>query len=274
MLIKHNFFFSVLVVFGKFFVFGKMSKISKTVLSCFSDSVAGWSSRMFQSRAHTEIFRGSLAGQCPSREKYLEYFFKIWVFNVSHNSDWRLVHGWRFQLWGVHRDFRSLPCDSLVGRTSSREKYLDKFFRICVLSVLVTDPGNLLATWLSRENCVFCTNRSVFKFFQFFPQTFMFVHCLPHINSLSNSPYHSHKPPFLLHFNFKSLRKRYGFSLSHYIFLVLRIIFLNLWVVFNIGFLGVSIIGWIIFVEFEWISLVVYVFKMLHFSVIIIVFLF
>ena len=51
--------FSVLVVFGKSFVFAKMSKISKTVLSCFGDLVAG---------GHTEIFRGSLASQCPSRK--------------------------------------------------------------------------------------------------------------------------------------------------------------------------------------------------------------
>ena len=49
------------------------------MLPCYSDSVVGWSSRMPQSRAHTEIFRDSLTGQCPSREKYLEYFSKIWV---------------------------------------------------------------------------------------------------------------------------------------------------------------------------------------------------
>ena len=58
-------FLSVLVVFGKYFVFAKIVKFSKTVLPCFGDSVAGWSSRMPQSRAHTEIFRDSLAGQCP-----------------------------------------------------------------------------------------------------------------------------------------------------------------------------------------------------------------
>ena len=55
----------------------KLSKSSKTVLPCFGDSVAGWSSRMPQSRAHTEIFHGSLAGQCPSGKKCLEYFSKF-----------------------------------------------------------------------------------------------------------------------------------------------------------------------------------------------------
>ena len=49
----------------------------------------GWSSRMPQSRAHTEIFRGSLAGQCPSREKYLEYFskFGFLMFLAAQSSD-------------------------------------------------------------------------------------------------------------------------------------------------------------------------------------------
>ena len=32
---------------------------------------------MPQSRAHTEIFRDSVAGQCPNRKKYLEYFSKF-----------------------------------------------------------------------------------------------------------------------------------------------------------------------------------------------------
>ena len=68
--------------------------------------------------------------------------------------------------------------------------------------------------------------------------------------------------------------KGMGFLFLTTYFMFLSFIFLNLWVVFNIGFLGVSITGWVIFVEFESIGLVVYAFKMLHFSVIIIVFMF
>ena len=66
-----------------------MSKISKTVLPYFGDSVAGWFNRMSQSRAHTEIFRGSLTGQCPSREKYLEYFpkFGFLMFLATQSGD-------------------------------------------------------------------------------------------------------------------------------------------------------------------------------------------
>ena len=36
------------------------------------------------------------------------------------------------------RDFCGLPRNSLASRTSSREKHLDKFFKIFVLSVLAT----------------------------------------------------------------------------------------------------------------------------------------
>ena len=97
LLIKHSNtkrFLSVLVVFGKFFVFAKMSKISKTVLPYFGDSVAGWSSRMSQSRAHIEIFRDSLASQCPSRQKYLEYFSKFgFLMFLTTQSGVGLVNG-------------------------------------------------------------------------------------------------------------------------------------------------------------------------------------
>ena len=66
-----------------------MSKISKTVLPYFGNSVASWFSCMLQSRAYTEIFRGSLAGQCPSREKYLEYFpkFGFLMFLATQSGD-------------------------------------------------------------------------------------------------------------------------------------------------------------------------------------------
>ena len=44
------------------------------------------------------------------------------------------------------RDFHGLPRDSLTGRTSSCEKYLDKLFKIFVLSVLATGLSDLVAT--------------------------------------------------------------------------------------------------------------------------------
>ena len=82
-------FLSVLVVFGKSFVFAKMSKVSKTVLPYSGSSVTGWSSRMSQSQALTEIFCSSLAGQCPSCVKYIEYFskFGFLMFLATQSGD-------------------------------------------------------------------------------------------------------------------------------------------------------------------------------------------
>ena len=59
------------------------------MLPYFGDSIVGRSSRMPQSPAHIEIFRDSLAGQCPNREKYLEYFskFGVLMFLVAQFGD-------------------------------------------------------------------------------------------------------------------------------------------------------------------------------------------
>ena len=157
-----------------------MSKFSKTVLPYFGDLVAGWSSRMSQSWAHTKIFCSSLVGQCPSHEKYLEYFSKFGFSQLSlATCSWvegPVVRG--------PRDFYGLTRDSFMGRASSRKKHLNKFFKIFVLSVLATGPGDLLATWLSREHHVFCANRSIFEPFQFSLEYFWLFIVFP-ISNLS-----------------------------------------------------------------------------------------
>ena len=106
---------SVLIVFGKSFVFAKISKISKTVLPSSGDLVAGQASHMPQSQAYIEDFRDSLVGQGPSHEKDLEIFSKIWVFRVlttwfgdllaseSFNREGYLVRR-LFGAWGAVRN--------------------------------------------------------------------------------------------------------------------------------------------------------------------------
>ena len=80
----------------------------------------------------------------PQLQKILRIFFKIWVFNVSHDlATCSRVEG---PVARRLRDFRGLSRDSLTGRTSNSEKHLEKFFKIFVLSVLVTSPDDLLAT--------------------------------------------------------------------------------------------------------------------------------
>ena len=72
---------------------------------------------------------------------------------------WRLVHEWKVQSRGVHRDFRGSVRGSLASKTSSCEKHLAKFFIFLIWSVLVGKLGDSLATYLSRENRVFCKMR-------------------------------------------------------------------------------------------------------------------
>ena len=88
---------------------------------------------------------------------------------------WRLVHEWKVQSRGIHRDFRDLARDSLTSETSSREKHLENFSKLLFWSVLVGGSGDYLATYLSREKRVFCTVRAVFKIFFSFPSNFFLL---------------------------------------------------------------------------------------------------
>ena len=68
--------------------------------------------------------------------------------------------------------------------------------------------------------------------FSIFPSNFCDCSLSSLPETLSNSPCHSpNKLPFLHHFNSKSSRKRYGFSLFLYKLHVLSLVYLNLWVV-------------------------------------------
>ena len=123
-------FLSVLGVFGKYFVLRNL-KISK-IQFC---PVLAAQSRVCQVASLSRVFAGHF---------------------------WRLVHEWKVQSRGLLRDFRGSARDSLAGRPSSREKHLEKFFKIFLLSALAAWAGDCVATWTSRGNRVFCRNRSSF----------------------------------------------------------------------------------------------------------------
>ena len=87
------------------------------------------------------------------------------VASLSHvfaGHFWRLVREWKVQSRGLLRDFRGSTRNSLAGRPSSREKHLEKFFKLLSLSVLAAWTGDLLATLLSCEKRVFGKNRGTF----------------------------------------------------------------------------------------------------------------
>ena len=81
LLIKHKKIFKCFSCFWK--VFCSYKKCQNFQKQC-CPVLATWSQvspvALPQSRAHTVGFRNSLASHCPSHEKYLEIFSKIWVF--------------------------------------------------------------------------------------------------------------------------------------------------------------------------------------------------
>ena len=85
-----------------------------------------------------------------------------WVSQVACHSRelaglfWRLVRKWKVQSQRVHRDFRSSARDSLASETSSRKKHLEIFSKLLAWSILAGVSSDSLATYLSRENRMFC----------------------------------------------------------------------------------------------------------------------
>ena len=103
----------------------------------------------------------------PQSWKILRIFFKIWDFNVSCDSVWQLVRGWKVQSRRDSEIFAAyLTTPSRVELPVAKNTYI-KIFKIFVLIVLTTGLGDFLATWLSCKNRVFCANRSIFKLFLF-----------------------------------------------------------------------------------------------------------
>ena len=95
-------FLSVLIVFGKSFVF---KKNSKTVLRRFGDLVAGQSSRMPPvGRSHRRYSHLTSGSMSQSRKRLIK-FFKILGFKCFRNSVWWLVCEWKLQLRGYTKIF-------------------------------------------------------------------------------------------------------------------------------------------------------------------------
>ena len=90
-------FLSILVVFGKSFVFVKMSKFFKNSVALFWRLSCGLvQSHVLVASPHKD-FSLLIGGSIPQSRKILRIFFKIWVFNVSRDSVWRLLCRWKVQ---------------------------------------------------------------------------------------------------------------------------------------------------------------------------------
>ena len=89
LLIKHkknfecfNYFWKVYCFWKVYFFFAKISKISKTVLSCSGDLVTGQSNRMPPITSLHKIFSQLIGGLKSQLRKRLRKFFKILLFKV------------------------------------------------------------------------------------------------------------------------------------------------------------------------------------------------
>ena len=127
MLIKHKKIFECFSCFWKVFCFCK--KFQKFQKHCYP--VLATQSRVglvaYPNCEPTQRFFVAYWRVNVPVTKILRIFFKILGLYVSRGSIWRLVHGWKVQLQGVHRDFRGSPRDFLTSRLSSGEKHLEKF---------------------------------------------------------------------------------------------------------------------------------------------------
>ena len=109
-----------------------------------------------------KIWKFSKIHFCPILATQLRVSQIVSLSSVFAGQFWQLVHEWKVQSWGLLRDFRGSARDSLSGRPSSREKHLEKFFKLLSLSVLAAWPGDLVATHFSHEKHVFGKNRGSF----------------------------------------------------------------------------------------------------------------
>ena len=106
LLINHKKIFECFSCFWKVFCFCKNVKNFKNSVALFWKLSSGLVQSHVQSQAYTEIFRSSLAGQCPNREKYLEYFSKFGFLMFLVTQFGNLFAGGRFSCKTTQRSLR------------------------------------------------------------------------------------------------------------------------------------------------------------------------
>ena len=149
-------FLSVLVVFGKYFVFAKMvQKFQKLFCPVLATQSRVEPIACPSCKSITEIFHDSLV--TPWWVKDLEYFSKI---GFSCFSRLRLATCSRVEGPIARGTQRFSQLSSRLSRewNFQSRKTLGNFFQSFLFSVLAAGPGDLHAACLSRENRMFCTN--------------------------------------------------------------------------------------------------------------------
>ena len=97
LLIKHKNIFECFSCFWKIFCFCKNVKNFKNSVTLFWRLSCGLvQSYVPDASPHRDFSRLTIRSM-PQLRKILRIFFKIWVFNVSRDSIWRLVRWWKVQ---------------------------------------------------------------------------------------------------------------------------------------------------------------------------------
>ena len=153
-----------------------------------------------------------LTGESMSQSwKILRIFFKIWVFNVSRDSVWRLVRGWKVQLWGDSEIFAAyLTTPSQVELPVAKNTWI-KFSKF--LSWVFWRLVLATCSWLDlvAKNACFMFQGQFLKLFNF-PLTFLWLFIVFLISSLPQTHSALNLNLHCWSFTFQSSRKRYGFS--------------------------------------------------------------
>ena len=156
---QHKKIFEYFSYFWKVFCFCKNVKNLKNSVALFWRLSRGLVQSHVPVASPYRNFSRLTGGSMSQSQKILRIFFKIWVFNVSHDSDWRLVCGWKLQSRGLHKNFRGFLRDFPASGTFSCEKHWDKFFKNFISGV----SWLVLVNCFNRENRVFCILRVIFK---------------------------------------------------------------------------------------------------------------
>ena len=215
---KHNKVFECFSYFWEVFCFYKNWKISKTVLPCFDDLVAGQTSRMSQSSSRRSVLETCSRVEGP----------------VARGTQ-------RF---------------SQLSSQLPREKHLANFSKLLAWSVLAGETGDFLATYLSREKRVIGKSWSIFKRCSVFPWTFYDYSLSLSTETNPNTPCHCLQTPFLIHFFSNLQEKGMGllFLTSYFMFWVLSSCFMSCHFdlrytmfehVFFLWLLGLVVYGWL-----------------------------
>ena len=97
LLIKHKKIFECFSCFWKVFCFCKNVKIFKNSVALFWQLSRGLVQLHVPIASPHRDISWLTGGSLPQSRKIIRIFFKFWVFNISRDSVWRLVCGWKVQ---------------------------------------------------------------------------------------------------------------------------------------------------------------------------------